>query len=603
MTPKARERNGQIVTFYSYKGGTGRSMALANVGWILASVGKRVLLIDWDLEAPGLHRYFHPFLEDAQAASTPGLIDFFVSFAANARNRSSTDVDEAWFKPLATLIPFTVPVQWDHFMPGGALELVTAGRQDAAYAVRTASFDWQHFYTHGGGVFLEEVKRQLRADYDYVLIDSRTGISDTSGICTVQMPDQLVVLFTLNRQSICGAAAIAESALGQRRQVDGQASLAVWPVPTRVELAEKQRLDAAREAAKWNFDKFLAPRMRVEERNTYWNQIEVIYQPYYAYEEVLAVFGDARKTSGSMLASMEAVASLLTGREPVRLPAVPEARRRATLALFERSSVAAAMPGAKAASVGGRVFISYSRQVMAFVADIAKRLTAEGFDVWMDSLSLLPGDDVSVAIPRALEESAAMLYFVSPDERHSDWRESELMYAFSSEKVVVPVLVHGASYDALPTLLRSRHGILIEDEGNIDELVSGLRRVLLARSESASAPVDPDDPQKGRWGGQSRRFGRELRASGRELSPGWFEIELVVATLNDPPLTGSVQFHLHPTFAKPTVAVEVKDGQATLRLMTYGAFTVGAVADDGRTALELDLSGVEHLPAEFRGYR
>jgi MinD-like ATPase involved in chromosome partitioning or flagellar assembly len=45
-------RNGKIVTFYSYKGGTGRSMALANVAWILANGGNRVLTIDWDLEAP-----------------------------------------------------------------------------------------------------------------------------------------------------------------------------------------------------------------------------------------------------------------------------------------------------------------------------------------------------------------------------------------------------------------------------------------------------------------------------------------------------------------------------------------------------------------------
>ena len=48
------DRKGRIITFYSYKGGTGRTMALANVGWILASSGKRVLLVDWDLEAPGL---------------------------------------------------------------------------------------------------------------------------------------------------------------------------------------------------------------------------------------------------------------------------------------------------------------------------------------------------------------------------------------------------------------------------------------------------------------------------------------------------------------------------------------------------------------------
>ena len=58
-----QESRGQIITFYSYKGGTGRSMALANIACILADEqklknGKGVLMIDWDLEAPGLHRYF-----------------------------------------------------------------------------------------------------------------------------------------------------------------------------------------------------------------------------------------------------------------------------------------------------------------------------------------------------------------------------------------------------------------------------------------------------------------------------------------------------------------------------------------------------------------
>ena len=35
-------RNGKIITFYSYKGGTGRTMALANEAWVLASNAKRV---------------------------------------------------------------------------------------------------------------------------------------------------------------------------------------------------------------------------------------------------------------------------------------------------------------------------------------------------------------------------------------------------------------------------------------------------------------------------------------------------------------------------------------------------------------------------------
>src|ERR1700734_501081 len=66
---------GRIVTFYSFKGGTGRTMALANPAWILAANGKRVLVTDWDLESPGLHRFFRPFLDPAAISATPGVID------------------------------------------------------------------------------------------------------------------------------------------------------------------------------------------------------------------------------------------------------------------------------------------------------------------------------------------------------------------------------------------------------------------------------------------------------------------------------------------------------------------------------------------------
>src|SRR4051794_8964405 len=72
---------GRIVTFYSYKGGTGRTMAMANVAWLLASNGNRVLAIDWDLESPGLHRYFHPFLRDRELRSSDGILDLIRRYA------------------------------------------------------------------------------------------------------------------------------------------------------------------------------------------------------------------------------------------------------------------------------------------------------------------------------------------------------------------------------------------------------------------------------------------------------------------------------------------------------------------------------------------
>jgi len=44
----------RTVVFYSYKGGTGRTLALANVARFATRAGKKVVVLDMDLEAPGL---------------------------------------------------------------------------------------------------------------------------------------------------------------------------------------------------------------------------------------------------------------------------------------------------------------------------------------------------------------------------------------------------------------------------------------------------------------------------------------------------------------------------------------------------------------------
>src|SRR5688572_15150308 len=201
---------GKIITFYSYKGGTGRSMALANVAWILASRGKRVLTLDWDLEAPGLHHYFHPFLSDEYLISCEGLIDFVHRFFDAAATPDGHQDD--WYKPYANILRYAASLQYEHFEKSGTLDFISAGRLGSSYSTRVNSFNWSAFYDKlGGGKLLEEAKERMRLEYDYVLIDSRTGVSDTSGICTVQLPEILVVCFTLNNQSIEGAAAVSAS--------------------------------------------------------------------------------------------------------------------------------------------------------------------------------------------------------------------------------------------------------------------------------------------------------------------------------------------------------------------------------------------------------
>jgi len=137
--------SGRIVTFYSYKGGTGRSMALANFAWILAASGKKVLVIDWDLEAPGLHRYFRPFLVDPDLFETDGLIDSFWDFATSSIPQATpgkTNTDPKKDELAAQALDENKRrLNWD-FVTGGYIDFICAGKQDATYSQRVNTFDW-----------------------------------------------------------------------------------------------------------------------------------------------------------------------------------------------------------------------------------------------------------------------------------------------------------------------------------------------------------------------------------------------------------------------------------------------------------------------------
>jgi formylglycine-generating enzyme required for sulfatase activity len=334
--PGSADRGGKIVTFYSYKGGTGRSMALANIAWVLASSGKRVLAVDWDLEAPGLHRYFEPFLADKTLEQSTGVIDFVRDFAVGAIAAEPSAGPE-WYEKYSDLLAHAMSLEWD-FGHEGALHMVSAGKQDAAYPIRVNTFDWRDFYERlGGGILLELVKKNLRRVYDFILIDSRTGVSDTSGICTMQMPDELVVCFTLNRQSIYGASSAARSAYRTRHTLSGEPTLKIWPVPTRVEAFEKDRLELALSMARARLSGVLH-QLDPEQEDRYWDEIAVAYEPYYAYEEVLAAFRDRPRQTSSMLARMEIMASYLNGGPLSRTETIDEGRRAEGLAAFTARS-------------------------------------------------------------------------------------------------------------------------------------------------------------------------------------------------------------------------------------------------------------------------
>ncbi|HEU5356503.1 MAG TPA: FxSxx-COOH system tetratricopeptide repeat protein [Actinocrinis sp.] len=339
----AEPRDGKIVTFYSFKGGTGRTMALANVAWILAANGKRVLTVDWDLESPGLARYFGPFLSDAAVRHTPGVIDLILGFEVEAsrRLRRATKGKLEAFDDAAEyahIQPFALSAKWDQFPAGGSLDFMPHGLQNLDYATTIGAFPWEKFWENmAGGRLVNALRAEMKAQYDYVLVDSRTGFSDISSICTEHLPDVLVNCFTLNTQGIEGALHMSER-VGKFRLSDSRERIRVLPVPMRVENAEKEKADIGRTLARRRFDNLPAD-LAAHERERYWTEVEIPYQPFYAYEETLATFGDSAAGPSTLLGAYQRLTAHITDGEVVSMPPMEPLLRERWLKRFKRGVV------------------------------------------------------------------------------------------------------------------------------------------------------------------------------------------------------------------------------------------------------------------------
>jgi MinD-like ATPase involved in chromosome partitioning or flagellar assembly len=373
----SRPDKGQIVTFYSYKGGTGRTMALANVAWILASNGLRVLVVDWDLESPGLHKYFHPFLDDSVVVATPGVIEIIREFAWAAVDQvDQLAAEDDWYREYAQVLQHAVSLRWDMFPIEGTVDFISAGRQNRDYSSAVSAMDWDNFYDRlNGGQFLDAMRDNMKHNYDYVLIDSRTGLSDIADICTVQLPDILVDCFTLNDQSIEGAAAVAKHIASRYNDRD----IRILPVPMRIADSEKEKLDVARMVARQKFDG-LPDGLDREQSAQYWGAVEIPFKPYYAFEEILATFGDDPGLPTSLLSAFERLTSAITeGAVESMPPLADEIRLRFRQAFTRRPP-----------TTPSDVFLSYVPEDRMWADWIESVLARSDFRVLKHSAAVYP---------------------------------------------------------------------------------------------------------------------------------------------------------------------------------------------------------------------
>jgi hypothetical protein len=192
------------------------------------------------------------------------------------------------------------------------VHLLKAGRFDGNYAANVASFHWPELYRRSP-YLLRGFADQLARDYSFVIIDSRTGLTDTSGICAMLMPEILITVFTPNLQNLSGVIDLVREAARYRAKSDDLRPLVVYPLPSRIEASEP----ALRR--RWRFgdssggvpgfqpafedvfkDIYELPGCDL---NSYFDDVQIQHVPRYAYGEEIAVLVEETRDRFSMTQS------------------------------------------------------------------------------------------------------------------------------------------------------------------------------------------------------------------------------------------------------------------------------------------------------------
>ena len=213
----------KIVTFYSFKGGVGRTMSLANVAYRMAKQGDQIFAIDFDLEAPGLSEF--PDLTPETPTPEGGLVDFILDYL------STGDLPEV--RNYVCEVGFQ----------DARFYLMPSGRFDSSYPEKLAKLNIGSLFSQDGRgpILFDYLTKAIQSEFKphYVLVDSRTGFTDSGGVCTRYLPDLVIVFLGLNRQNRVGAKQVIQSINSQGATPKDKSVpfvfLVVTPVPTGID--------------------------------------------------------------------------------------------------------------------------------------------------------------------------------------------------------------------------------------------------------------------------------------------------------------------------------------------------------------------------------
>ncbi|OQP60591.1 hypothetical protein A3860_32780 [Niastella vici] len=447
-----------IITFYSYKGGVGRTMALANIAYELSKRNSKVLIVDWDLEAPGIERYFSGFKIEN---TSEGLLQLLLSYKNDAKPDYRNFL---WQIETGTSFP---------------ISLLHSGRDKdpASYSALLQNFDWGDFFTkENGGNHIENLRKQWQNDFDFVLIDSRTGLSDSSGICTIMMPDILIPMFTANYQSLFGIRDIVKYIQNARQKLEvDRMALTVLPIPsrfgTRVEFKESQEWlerisDILKDCYSDWLPKWIEPKYILE-------QIKIPQIDYFSFGEKLAVVEQGTNDPEGMGFIFSKIAKLLSSDffDIESFVGVDYYKKK-------KKEFAESNPSDKKQDETEYlydVYLSYSREVYQWVRELLIPALTEylndelGYNpqIYFDINEFNIGESISINIETAMLKSKTFVYIITDSGLDSSFLNIVLNSIFKREKdsnrnLLFPVLYSQSNIqknDSIPPELRDRQYI------------------------------------------------------------------------------------------------------------------------------------------------
>jgi hypothetical protein len=476
---------GSIVTFYSFKGGVGRTFAVANIAVILAQWGYRVLAVDWDIEAPGLHHYFTEYAPSLP----PGVLNFLED--------CSQDSPRTWD---AYVRRISIPGVDGHLalMPASAI-----GEGDYVDAVQRLA--WDNLYLeHDLGARLETLRAAWIQNFDVVLLDSRTGVTDFSGLTTAQLPDVLAFLFTANNQSLLGCCDIARRAMEARRKLPvDRPALIPLPLPAKFELHEEYD-----RAQFWRaqFAKELAPFFNVWAPSTVdpTTLVEILTIPYVArwtFGEDLAALVEPPSSSGTRTAglpmsyALETIAAVIAngfGKIDLLCSSRDE---------YIHTARATAPVRAPSRHKRVRIFISYGQDERSVAQQISDVMRKRGMETYVGD-DVPVGSSITEALSAELERADALVAVVGSRFSGSTFQATEIERFLRQSlrtdvrKPIIPVLMPGSIQALRDSRLADFVGVSISPdismEIQLEPLFSRLTALPGFGYSSHSSPFSPD---------------------------------------------------------------------------------------------------------------